>query len=69
MSKTVFHPSVNLSNRFSFDENDRSDQDTVGSETERTYTITQRSTQTRGKITTQGPEEVTSSNKMHTSNF
>ena len=69
MSKTVFHLSVNLSNRFSFDENDRSDQDTVGSETERTYTITQRSTQTRGKITTQGPEEVTSSNKMHTSNF
>ena len=58
VSKTAFHPSINLSNRFSFDENDRSDQDTVGSETERTYTITRRSTQTRGKITTQGPEEV-----------
>ena len=46
VSKTVFNPSINLSNRFSFDENDRSDQDTVGSETERTYTITQRSIQT-----------------------
>ena len=31
VSKRVFHPSINLSNRFSFDENDRSDQDTVGS--------------------------------------
>ena len=29
VSKTVFHPSINLSNRFSFDENDISDQDTV----------------------------------------
>ena len=58
VSKTVFHPSINLRNRFSFDENDRSDQDTVGSETERTYTIMQRSTQTRGKTTTQRPEEV-----------
>ena len=37
VSKTVFHPSINLSNRFSFDENDRSDQDTVGSETERIH--------------------------------
>ena len=58
VSKTVFHPSINLSNRFSFDENDRSDQDTVGSETERTYTIMQRSTQTRGKTIIQRPEEV-----------
>ena len=73
VSKTVFHPRINLSNRFSFDENDRSDQDTVESETERTYTITQQSTQTRGKITTQGPEEVSDTEhrakKMHTSNL